>query len=181
MMNKIQIEQELVRIIQSITGIPNANIRIAYQTAGMPFIEDNQDYCFISLNFFDNVYTSPIEIKFDGVNEIEEYKGLRGIIANLTFIGSNAFENATKTKVMTKDSFKMKNLRKDGIYLICNTSEPRRMPALINQQWYDQAYLDLRFYQKIVYNTDRHYIDSVEINLISDHEERTFTIEGGNE
>ena len=132
MMNKLQIEQELVRIIENITGIQNSNIRIAYQ--GMPSIDYNTDYCFISLEFFDNIYTSPIEIKFDGVNEKEKYKGLRGIKASLTFVGHNAFENATKTKIMTKDSFKMKNLRNDGIYLICDTSEPRRMPVLINQQ-----------------------------------------------
>ena len=180
MMNKLQIEQELVRIIQSITGIANANIRISYQTSGMPYIEANEDYCFVSLNFFDTAYTSPIEIKFNALTEKESYEGSRGIVANLVFYGNNAFENASKVKVMSKDSFVLKNLRHDKIYLICNTEEPRRVPILINQQWYDQVYLNLRFYQKIVYNTDRHYINSVEVNLISDHKEQEITIEGGN-
>ena len=179
MMNKLQIEQEIVRIIEKITGITNANIRISYQTTGMPSIEADADYCFVALSFFDNPYTVPIETKFDGSKEVEEYRATRGIVANLVFYGLNAFENATKVRVLTKDSSLMKNLRRDKIYLICNTSEPRRIPILINQQWYDQVYLDLRFYQKIMYNTDRHYIDSVEIKLISDHKEQDINI-GGN-
>lgn len=180
MMNKVQIEQELVRVIEKITGIINSNIRISYQTTGMPSIEADADYCFIALNFFDSQYTQPIETKFDAQEEIETYKGQRGIVANLVFYGINAFENASKVKVMTKDSFVMKNLRKDKIFLICDTAEPRRVPILINQQWYEQVFLDLRFYQKIMYNTDRHYIDSVEIKLISDHEEQDITIKEEN-
>lgn len=179
MMNKLQIEQEIVRIIQKITSIANSNIRISYQQAGMPYIEEGTEYCFVSINFFDNNYTNPIEIKFDGANEIESYEGLRGITVNLTFVGANAFENATKVKFMSKDPSIMKNLRADRIYLICDTSEPRRMPTLINQQWYDQAYLDLRFYQKIMYNVNRNTIESVGIKIISDHNEQDITIEKG--
>ncbi len=180
-MNKLQVEQELVRVIQAITGIPNSNIRISYQTSGMPSIDVDTDYCFVSLNYFSNNFTSPIKIDFDAVQEIETYKSLRGIVANLVFYGANAFENASKVKVMSKNTYLMKNLRSQGIYLLCNTEEPRRVPILINQQWYDQVYLDLRFYQKIMYNTNVHYIDSVEINLISDHKEQEFTIEEENE
>lgn len=179
MMNRLQIEQEIVRIIEKITGIENANIRISFQTTGMPSIEADVDYCFVAISFFNSPFTSPIETKFDGLNEIEEYRATRGIVANLVFYGLNAFENASKVKVMTKDSSIMKNLRKDKIYLLCDTDEPRRVPILINQQWYDQVFLDLRFYQKIMYNTDRHYIDSVEIKLISDHKEQDINI-GGN-
>lgn len=179
MMNKLQIEQEIVRIIQGITGIANSNIRISYQTTGMPFIEDNTDYCFVSLSFFDTVYTKPIAVKFNAINEVETYEGQRGIVANLVFYGNNAFENASKVRVLSKDTYRMKNLRRNDVYLIADTAEPRRVPVLINQQWYDQVYLDLRFYQKLLYNTDRHYINSVEVNVISDHKEysRTITIE----
>lgn len=176
-MNKVQIEQELVRIISSITGITNSNVRISYQTTGMPFIEANTDYCFVSLDFFDSLYTKPIETEFNATKEVETYKGTRGITANLTFYGDNAFDNASKVRVMTKDSTKLKNLRKNGVYLINDTSEPRRLPILYNQQWYEQVYLDLRFYQKLLYNVNRHYINSVEIKLISDHKEQDFTIE----
>lgn len=179
MMNKLQIEQEIVRIIQQITGIKNKNIRILYQTTGMPSIEADADYCFVALAFFDNTYTSPVETEFDGKNEIESYKSTRGIVANLVLYGLNAFENASKIRVMIKDTSLTKNLRKNGIYLLCNVSEPRRVPISINQQWYDQVYLDLRFYQKIVYNTDRHYIDSAEIKLISDHKEQDINIKQG--
>jgi hypothetical protein len=97
-------------------------------------------------------------------------------VANLVFYGINSFVNASKVRVLTKDSSITKALRKDGIYLICDTAEPRRVPVLLNQQWYEQVYLDLRFYQKIMYNTDRHYIDSVEIKLISDNKEQDITI-----
>ena len=143
-MNKLQVEQELVRVIHNITGIANANIRISYQTSGMPFIDIDNDYCFVALNFFSSPYTKPIKIDFDAINEVETYKSLRGITANLVFYGANAFENATKVRVMSKDTYLMKNLRSAGIYLICDTEEPRRVPTLINQQWYDQVYLDLR-------------------------------------
>lgn len=180
-MNKLQIEQEIVRIVQAITGIPNANIRISYQTAGMPSIEADVDYCFIALSLFDSVYTKPFETKFYGDREVEEYTATRGIVANLVFYGLNAVENASKVKVLSKISSYTKNLRKENIYLINDTDEPRRVPISINQQWYDQVYLDLRFYQKIMYNTDRHYIDSVEIKLISDHKEQDININtGGN-
>lgn len=177
MMNKVQIEQEIVRIIQGITGIANSNIRISYQTTGMPYIEADTDYCFVSVNFFDTVYTKPIEVKFNASEEKETYEGQRGIVANLVFYGNNAFENASKVRVLSKDTFRMKNLRRDKIYMITDTAEPRRVPVLINQQWYDQVYLDLRFYQKLLYNTDRHYINSVEINIISDHKEQEINIE----
>ena len=176
MMNRVQIEQELVRVVEKITGITNSNIRISFQTTGMPSIEADADYCFIALNFFDSQYTKPIETEFNAKDESETYKGQRGIVVNLVFYGINAFEYASKVKVMTKDESIMKNLRKDSIYLICDTDEPRRVPILINQQWYEQVFLDLRFYQKIMYNTDRHYIDSVEIKLISDHKEQDITI-----
>lgn len=179
MMNKLQIEQELVRIIQKITGIENKNIRISYQKTGMPSIKVDFDYCFVSLNFFDTEYTQPIETEFNAQEEIESYKGTRGIIANLVLYGTNAFENASKIRVMIKDTSSTKNLRKNGVYLLCNVSEPRRVPISINQQWYDQVYLDLRFYQKIMYNTDRHYIDSAEIKVISDHKEQDINIKQG--
>lgn len=180
MMNKLQIEQEIVRIIEAITGIQNSNIRISYQTTGMPFTDADTDYCFVSLNFFDNNYTKPIATKFDGVNEIETYIGQRGITANLVFYGLNAFENATKVRILTKDEYIMKNLRKNDVYMICDTAEPKRVPILINQQWYEQVYLDLRFYQKIMYNTDRHYIDSAEIKVIDDYNELDITIKEEN-
>lgn len=180
MMNKLQIEQELVRIIARITGIQNSNIRISYQTTGMPSIDADTDYCFVSLAFFDTNYTQPVTTEFDATQEVEAYKGKRGIVANLIFYGLNAYENATKVRILTKDSSIMKNLRADKIFLICDTAEPRRMPVSINQQWYDQVYLDLRFYQEILYNTDRHYIDSAEIKIISDHKETDITIEEEN-
>lgn len=176
-MNKLQVEQEIVRIISKITGIENSNVRISYQTTGMPFIEAHTDYCFISLNYFDSVFTRPIEIEFNANEEVETYKGTRGIVANLTFYGDNAFDNASKVRVMTKDSSVLKNLRREMIYLINDTAEPRRLPVMYNQQWYEQVYLDLRFYQKLLYNTNRHYINSVEIKLISDHKEQDFIIE----
>lgn len=176
MINKIQIEQEIVRVVERITGILNSNIRISYQTSGMPSIEADTDYCFVSLSFFNNAYTSPIETKFDATNEIEQYQATRGIVANLVFYGLNAFENASKVKILTKDNSVMKNLRRENIYLICDTEEPRRVPVSINQQWYDQVYLDLRFYQKIMYNTDRHYIDSVEIKVITEQNNEDITI-----
>lgn len=176
MINKLQIEQEIVRVIEKITGIENSNIRISYQTTGMPSIEVDTDYCFVALSFFNSAFTSPIETKFDAINEIEHYQATRGIVANLVFYGLNAFENASKVKIMTKDSSIMKNLRKEQIYLICDTEEPRRVPVLINQQWYDQVYLDLRFYQKIMYNTDRHYIDSVEVKVFAEQYDEDFTI-----
>jgi hypothetical protein len=181
MMNELQIEQELVRVIEAITGIANANIRISYQTSGMPSIDANTDYCFISLSFFDNNYTKPIKTDFDGEQEIETYSGQRGIVANLVFYGNNAFDYASKVRVLTKDSSYMKTLRRNDIYLICDTSEPRRVPILLNQQWYNQVFLDLRFYQKIMYNVNRNAIESVEIHLISDHNEQIIEIEkGGN-
>lgn len=180
MMNKTQIEQEIVRVIENITRIKNSNIRISYQTTGMPSIEADTDYCFVSLNFFDSPYTKPIYTEFNALEEVEVYEGQRGIVANLVFYGINAFENASKVKILTKDESLMKVLRRNDIYLISDTSEPRRVPILINQQWYEQVYLDLRFYQKIMYNTDRHYIDSVEIKLISDHEEQDIEIKEEN-
>lgn len=179
-MNKLQIEQELVRIIENITGITNSNIRISYQTTGMPYIDADTDYCFVSLNFFDTVYTQPVTTEFNATQEVETYKGKRGIVANLIFYGLNAYDNASKVRVMIKDSTVTKNLRANGIFLICDTAEPRRMPISINQQWYDQVYLDLRFYQELLYNTDRHYIDSAEIKIISDHKENDITIEEEN-
>ena len=127
-----------------------------------------------------SAYTKPIEVIFNGQYERETYKGQRGIVVNLVFYGDNAFENASKVRVLSKDTFRMKNLRRDKIYMITDTSEPRRAPVLINQQWYDQVYLDLRFYQELLYNTDRHYIDSVEVNVISDHKEQHITIEEEN-
>lgn len=181
MMNRLQIEQEIVRILEKITGVQNSNIRISYQTSGMPFIEADTDYIFVSLSFFETDYVKPIEISFDAEKEQETYKSMSGIVANLVFYGLNAFENAQKVKVMTTDSSITKNLRAGGVYLIANTAEPRRVPILINQQWFNQVYLDLRFYQKIMYNIDRHYIDSTEIKVITDHKEETINIEkGGN-
>ena len=174
-MIKLQIEQEMCKIIEKITGIENSNIRISYQS--MPSIEIDNDYCFVALSYFDSPFTKPIEVKFDGENEIEDYSATRGILANLIFYGNNAFENASKCKIMFNDASLTKNLRKESIFHICDTSEPRRVPVLLNEQWFDQVYLDLRFYQKIMYNTDRKRIESVDISLITDN--KTKEIKGG--
>lgn len=173
----LEVEQALVQILIDITGVASNNVRISYQN--MPAMKNNTtDYIFVSLNYFDTPYEKPVNVEFDGDTEIESVSATKGITANLVFYGTNAYDNALKVATLTKIASYMKTLRKMGVYLICDTASPRRVPVLLNNYWYEQVYLDLRFYAKILYTNNRNRIESAEVNVISDHFERTINIEG---
>lgn len=183
-MNKLEIEQEIVSIIGNITTIPKRNIRISYQQKGQPAFKQGSNYCYVSLTNFDSEYEKPVTVKFDPENEIETYQKTKGRTCNLVFVGPDSYDNANKVMTLINNNSYTKNLRKNDIYYICSTDSPRRVPTLVNNEWFEQVFLNLRFYQKLLYNIPRNRIEHVEVNILTDTGEQTsFTIEnktGGN-
>lgn len=172
MMTRIEFEQELVTIIQGITGLADGFVRVGYQLQGQPTFKTTENVILVAVTLFDSDYDKPIEksYKEDVENDvlIESRKMTVGYQARLTIYGSSSVDNALKIKAMVQDNSIMKNLRANEIFLISSTPSPQRVPILLNQQWYEQVTLDLRFYAKVVYNKERNYIESVEVTIVTD-------------
>lgn len=165
MMTKIELEQEMVRTLAKMTGVPNRNIRIQYQQKGMPNFKQGQDYIYVALSYTNSEFEKPVTVTFDGENEIETYTKIKGIVFNLVFVGDNASDNALKVMTLMNNNDYTRTLRKNDVYFISAVDTPRRIPLLVNNEWFEHVYLDIRFYQKLLYNQNRNRIEQVEVKI----------------
>lgn len=164
------IEDELVTIIKTITGLGDDYVRVSYQEKGQPTFSTTDNVIYIAVTLFDTKYDKPIETTYtNSLAGITETKTMvAGVDARLTLYGDDAQDNALKIKAMVTKNSIMKTLRAGGVYLINATSSPQRLPILLNQQWYEQVTMDLKFYQNLTYTSAINPIESAEITFETD-------------
>ena len=175
-----EIEDFFQNITSQILGLDmtkdenQGKVRLAWPTSGAPSWKINEDVVFLRVTPIDDKVARTLNISYDTQEEDNEYlKKKIGYTRvhkiDFTLYGPSSYDNADLIRYslldphLFKSEFKIKN-----IFVIPDIPMPTRLPELYNAQWWERTDFSAAFNEGVVREQQTPFIQSVEIELITD-------------
>jgi hypothetical protein len=165
-----QLEDALFTATTTVTGLPNDNIRLAYQGDSAPFVAMGEDVALLYITALDNAYDKQRELSYSkpigGGTQLNEAASYTRVIECLWMVhGPNSFDNADAIRSGILSEAVREPLAALQIYPVPSIPPAVRVPEIHENQWLDRSDLRVRFYVATTRESTVNELSGVEILL----------------
>ncbi|EHL08979.1 hypothetical protein HMPREF0322_00402 [Desulfitobacterium hafniense DP7] len=168
-----QIEDCFRNLTCQALGIPlnsHSKVRLTYPKDGAPDWKISEDVTFIRIQSSQDPYGQQRDTTYLPLIEPTDEKRViaytRPHEVFWTLYGPNSYDNADRLRHMLFDSADF--LSEHNLFMIPDVSLPNRRPELFRSQWWERSDLQARFYEKIIRKFPAPYIQSADIQIITE-------------
>jgi len=154
----------------SVLGMPApdySQVRIDWATAGQPFEDVNADVCYLGCLLTDDPYTLIRDQYLSQTGGVltQSWTYTRAWRVSWTLYGPNSFDRARAIhSALFMDAF-TDSLSESNLFPLPNMPLPRRVPELLNAQWWERADFYCNMYEAVTETISPGIATSVEIKV----------------
>lgn len=157
-----------------------SKVRRSFPKESGPYLELDEDICFFYIKPVDDAINRQMDTYY---TEIDQAKARqinvyhRVLELQLTLYGPNSLDNATYLRMDLIEPTKNEELTNNNVCVIPSIQEPNRGWEFWNNHWWPRVDLNVRFNQLVCNDRNEvNYIDSVEIVVETEKDEREVTV-----
>lgn len=145
-----------------------AKVILDWPTNGQPAWSIHQDICAVGCVPVDDPYDKTRDFlvqPFDALNVEQAVGYTRCWKVAWTFYGPNSFDDARIVKDFLLLDWAHDQLAQSNLYLVTDTTAPRRVPELFQGQWWERTDLEMRFYEEVISSISVGMIQSIPADI----------------
>ncbi len=143
------------------------DIRISWQTEGMPAFKISDNVIFIAALPLDHQINRQHDSLFSNSSpDLVETKTMTRLMSmSLIAYGSDAMENLKTLQLAMFDDTYRDELREYGIYYVPDGEEPKRAPEEFQGQWWERSDMTMRFNEMLTQVKSVNAVESSEVSI----------------
>lgn len=160
------------KMLNLTTEEEQSKVRLTWQTNGMPGFSVSEDVIFIRVAPEDNKLARQMDVLYRD-EEASSNLSLKKRVGytrvykiNWTLYGPNAYDNADLLRASIFDRDYTREIRENNLFLITDVSMPRRVPELLNKQWWERVDFSASYNEAVIRESEVPVITSTEIKII---------------